>query len=783
MTAIAVSGGVFTVLQSSSWSALPAVRVVNDVLVMLSALGAAWCALAAARRLRSGRRVAWLWMAVGLCGFAAGQAVWTYNGLTNAVPPFVSVADVGYALLPVGTGVALMVMLRDYPRSTMLRVFLDAVIVAGALFGATWVALLGTVYGVKALDWPSLMLTLMYPVTGIAVVTIALLMLLRAPAAERRPLAILTAGLVTIWIADVAYAYATAVEGVYHEAISIGYAWGFVAIGAAALMTRSRAAALPAKPPEVSTLASMWLPFVPVAVSALVCAPVMIPLLGPLYVIGTLTMLAVMGRQLLVLRDNRWLLAEVSDRALRDPLTGLANRTLFVDRLTHAMALQKREARAVAVLLIDLDDFKQVNDNLGHPAGDAILARVAERLNNSVRASDTVARLGGDEFAVLMEGDPDSSRTVAHQVVAAFDRPFLVDGKDLTVRLSVGLAIATLDSAGLTVEDLLRQADVAMYSAKRAQSSTPFMFTPEMDLQWGEDPALPVPGPARANGGGVAGRASLRLLRELREALDRNALSVVYQPKFDLQSGLVVGCEALVRWQHPRRGLLAPDQFLPLVRQYGLMRSVTSAVLERALDDAARWWAAGAELPVAINVFAPAVGDLSLPRQLATALERRGLPPEMLTVEITEDLLLENLAKTRVVLTMLRDRQIRVAIDDFGSGYSALWYLREFPVDEIKLDRHFIAPILTHEPSAVIVRAVIDLAHALDITPVAEGVENAQTAQLLLDYGCTVAQGFHYSKPLSAAAVLELVRAQGRPAGPGGRLPGGSGRSDSTLTR
>ena len=760
MSVIAVSAGAFSVLQLSRWGTLPTVRVVNDVVVMLVALSAAACAGAAAKRLHGRRRVAWCWIAVGLCGFASGQLVWTYNGLTNEVPPFQSVADVGYALLPVGTGLALLLMLRDYPRTTMLRVLLDAVVVAGALFGAVWVGLLATVYAAQAMDWLALML--MYPIAGVAVVTIAMLLLVRASPTERRPLAMLTAGLISIWIADVAYAYITTVEGVYREAISLGYVYGFIAVGAAALTVRARAAALPAKPPAVSSPASMWLPFVPVAAAAVISAPIMIPRLGPLYIVGALTILAVMLRQMLVLRDNRGLLAEVSDRALRDPLTGLANRTLFVDRLTHAMALQKREARAVAVLLIDLDDFKLVNDSLGHPAGDAILSRAAERLTNAVRASDTVARLGGDEFAVLMEGDPDASRAVAHQVVAAFDRPFLIDGQDLRVRPSVGLAIATLDSATLTVEDLLKQADVAMYSAKRAQANTPFTFSPEMEWQWGEEPAVSAPVPVRGSDTGVAGRASLRLLRDLRGALDHGELSVVYQPKFDLRCGTVVGLEALVRWPHPHRGMLTPDQFLPLVRQHGLMRSVTSAVLDRALDDAARWWSAGAELPVAINVFAPAVGDLGLPRQLSSALDRRSLPPEMLTVEITEDLLLEKLAKTRVVLRMLREHRIRVAIDDFGSGYSALWYLREFPVDEIKLDKEFVAPVLTQPASAAIVRSVVDLAHALGITPVAEGVENAATAERLREFGCDVAQGYFYSRPLPAADTVALLSAHKR---------------------
>ncbi|MDZ4233759.1 MAG: EAL domain-containing protein, partial [Dietzia sp.] len=226
--------------------------------------------------------------------------------------------------------------------------------------------------------------------------------------------------------------------------------------------------------------------------------------------------------------------------------------------------------------------------------------------------------------------------------------------------------------------------------------------------------------------------------------------------------GQVVGVEALVRWPHPRRGLLAPEQFLPLVREHGLMRSLTSLVLDLALDDVADWYGKGVGVPVAVNVFAPSISDTDLPRQLLQALESRRLPPETLTVEITEDLLLEDIAQTRAVFTELRDSGIRIAIDDFGSGYSALWYLRDFQVHEVKLDREFIAPILTQPTSAAIVRAVIDLAHVLGVTPVAEGVENAETASKLLEYGCDVAQGFYYSPPLIAPAMLDLLTSQQR---------------------
>ncbi len=255
--------------------------------------------------------------------------------------------------------------------------------------------------------------------------------------------------------------------------------------------------------------------------------------------------------------------------------------------------------------------------------------------------------------------------------------------------------------------------------------------------------------------------AAVRLLGELRHAIDHGDLTVFYQPKFDLRTGDVVGVEALVRWPHPKRGLLGPAHFLPLVRKRGLMRAVTDIVLTQALDDVAEWHALGIGVPIAVNVFAPSLGDLDLPTHIASALAIRNLNPEDLTIEITEDFLLDNIERTRSVLERLRQRGIRIAIDDFGSGYSALWYLRELAIDEVKLDRHFIAPIRVDARAAAVVRGVVDLAHVLGVTTVAEGVENAETAERLREFGCDVAQGYYYSPPVSAAAMMNLL-ASGR---------------------
>ena len=337
-------------------------------------------------------------------------------------------------------------------------------------------------------------------------------------------------------------------------------------------------------------------------------------------------------------------------------------------------------------------------------------------------------------------------------------------GSSLPMRPSVGLAVASSANPDLCADMLLKQADVAMYSAKRSKSGGLHTFTPDMALVDPNEFELPTD----SSEGGERG-AAVRLLGELRHAIHHGDLTVYYQPKFDLRSGDVVGVEALVRWPHPTRGLLGPAHFLPLVRKLVLMRAVTDIVLAQALDDAAEWQAMDIGVPIAVNVFAPSLGDLDLPTHIASALAVRELSPEDLTIEITEDFLLDNIDRTRQCWKGCGKRGIRIAIDDFGSGYSALWYLRELAIDEVKLDRHFIAPIRVDARAAAVVRGVVDLAHVLGVTTVAEGVENAETADRLREFGCEVAQGYFYSPPISAAAMMNLL-ASGQAKRPAGEL-------------
>ncbi|OAN39833.1 hypothetical protein A4X20_15835 [Mycolicibacterium iranicum] len=761
----------------SDWGGTPVIRIVDDAGLIFFAAFAAICAAIASIRARGKARAGWASLSVGAAGWAAGEVVWCYYDLVVGEPPFPSWADAGYALFLVGAALCLWLLLSAHPLGIQLRIVLDGLIVGAAIFCAVWATLLNPAYTAQSASM-SEALALSYPIVDIALVTMAILLLSRAPATKRPMLVALTVGLLLITLSDTAFAYLTSAGGYDgHHAIAIGWAWGFLSLGVAALVApRSAFEANRGAAPTVSRTA-VWLPYVPVVISAAICTPVLIVGLGPVFVGAAVVVFAVMIRQFLVLADNGRLLGKVADQALRDPLTGLTNRAMFQERLSYAVRLHQRHSMAVGVLMMDLDQFKGVNENYGHPTGDEVLIRVAERLASTVRSTDTVARFGGDEFAVLLEGDADTARALARRVVTAFERPFHIAGEDLVVRPSVGLAVAPAEDSDITADELLDQADIAMNAAKKAKSHDLVVFEPHLDVDGKvtgqrRDPA--------GFNGECDEQGSERLLEELRHAIEHFELSVVYQPKFDLRTYEVCGLEALVRWPHPRRGLLTPNQFLPLVRQHGLMRSVTSVVLERALDDAAHWYRKGLGVPVAVNVFAPSISDPELPKQIIDALDRRKLPAGALIVEITEDLLLDNLGKTRMVFNKLRDNGIRVAIDDFGTGYSALWYLREFPVDEVKLDREFIAPILTHPASAAIVRAVVDLAHALGVTPVAEGVENAETANQLLEYGCEVAQGFLYSPPLPAPAIEKLLESHKREFC-GNYVPAGTSRSEIEL--
>jgi diguanylate cyclase (GGDEF)-like protein len=433
--------------------------------------------------------------------------------------------------------------------------------------------------------------------------------------------------------------------------------------------------------------------------------------------------------------------AELGMRRLAhsDSLTGLANRLQLSERIDAAVKDFATESPGIALLLLDLDGFKAVNDSFGHAIGDELLQMVARRLKTSVRPTDVPARLGGDEFAVLIERvDYEQAETAAHRVLTALTDAFVLSRSTVAISASIGLVHAT-DARGS--QDLMRDADVAMYRAKAEGKNRIVNFEPAMQAR-------------------VLRR--LELESDFRRGLDEGELVLHYQPLVDLDSRKIVGVEALVRWQHPMRGLLAPSEFIDVAEDTGLIVRLGRWVLERATRDAALWQAEeGIDLSVSVNLSPRQLHDPELVATAAYAIADAGINAESLTVEITENLLLKDteLAKSR--LGALRSLGVKVAVDDFGTGYSSLAYLDRYPVDTLKIDRSFVAPLGESKKSAALVRSIIELAAALEMDTVAEGVENDVQRQTLWSLGCKRAQGFFFSRPLPAdelAAMLGSTR-------------------------
>jgi diguanylate cyclase (GGDEF)-like protein/PAS domain S-box-containing protein len=425
-------------------------------------------------------------------------------------------------------------------------------------------------------------------------------------------------------------------------------------------------------------------------------------------------------------------------QALHDALTGLPNRVLFRERVTHALRRSSRSGDPLALLLVDLDGFKQVNDTIGHQNGDILLRLLSRRIVARLRDGDTVARLGGDEFAILPHAPTDvvGATLVAWKVQAAFEEPFVVGEHSVDLHASIGMAI--VPEHGDNIDDLMRRADLAMYDAKRHQSGCA-VFADEQEEA-----------PAR----------SLALLGNLRHCVERGELVLHYQPKVDLRTGETVGLEALVRWNHPSGRLFGPGEFMPEVEGNDLMISITGWVIDEALRELRSLRDQGFDLTMAVNLGARCLardaGILESVEERTTAI---GVPPGKLTFELTESALVDTTLPE--LLARLHSLEQRLSIDDFGTGYSSLVYLQRLPVSEIKADRSFVTTMTSVKSDAVIVRSIIDLAHNLSNRVVAEGVEDEATMAMLVDYGCDEAQGYHFARPMPGedlAAWLQTSR-------------------------
>lgn len=460
---------------------------------------------------------------------------------------------------------------------------------------------------------------------------------------------------------------------------------------------------------------------------------------GLLLAAGVLGLLAWFGWRLLHSRD-----ALVRDQerirqlAWYDSLTGLPNRALLQDRLGVATAGAMRDQETLATLCIDLDQFKNINDSLGHASGDRLLQQVARRIADCVRASDTVARLGGDEFVIIMPNirAPADAAFLAEKILAAVARPYVIDGRDLYITPSIGIAVCPED--GCDFESLIQHADAAMYLAKEHGRNNYQYFTAALNARAVE---------------------RLSLESALRGALERRELSLHYQPQINLASGAIIGVEALLRWRHPVLGWVAPDRFIPVAEDSGLIVPIGAWVLQEACRQARAWQAAGlAPLLMAVNVSGVQFHQADLAETVRDILAEHGLAAASLEIEVTESVLMKSADSAVEILRKFREMGVRLAIDDFGTGYSSLSYLKRFPIDKLKIDRSFVSDITTDPDDAAIASAIIAMAHRLRLKVIAEGVETPGHLGFLLQEGCDEAQGYHYSKPLPPDDLERLMR-------------------------
>ena len=433
--------------------------------------------------------------------------------------------------------------------------------------------------------------------------------------------------------------------------------------------------------------------------------------------------------------ESRHQIVSLRHQAMHDGLTDLPNRMMLFDRLEAALNTGRDQGSIVALLLMDLDRFKEVNDTFGHHFGDGLLKQVAFRLQNQLHEHDTVARLGGDEFAIVLASavDANAVAAVARRILNTLQQPFVVEGQVLEVGGSIGIAI--YPEHGGDARTLMRCADVAMYSAKQANAG--YMFHNQEQEKHSPD--------------------ELSLVVEMRSAIQRDEFELYYQPKRHLRSGLMTRAEVLVRWRHPVRGLLAPASFIPIAERTGLIKPMTDWILDRALAQVRSWQDAGAPVHVAVNVSAKSLQDQTLPARVQALLDKWQVDPRFLKIEITESSIMADPAHALAIMSMLQSMGVRLSVDDFGTGYSSLTHLRELPIDEIKIDKSFVLGMLKSDADAAIVRTVIDLAHNLGKQVCAEGVENPETLIRLTEMGCDLAQGYWISRPASAEVFMQWL--------------------------
>ncbi|MGW0212811.1 putative bifunctional diguanylate cyclase/phosphodiesterase [Micromonospora chokoriensis] len=713
-------------------AALPAAALVSDVGALLVAGWATSACIGAARRHPAPLRRFWALLAVTMALAAVGRAIWTVQRLVGGDLPHTPVVGVVFTA-GILTGTAALLSSPSAPRSAVgrARTLLDGIIVALALVPIAWVLVYRGVAAAELAD-TARTLGLLYPMFDLMQLTI--LVAVSGPARPMwQPMSLLAGSLTLRVVADVVYVSLVA-RADYTAGHPIDLCWplSYLLIG---LATRKP------PPPDCdgaddtaeSPLPPWWrgaLPYLPVG-GAIIAVVLARRPTGQTPHLVFVTMMVLLGalavRQGLAANENLRLVARLRRLAYGDQLTGLPNRLLFNRRLRLAL----RDDRPVAVLLLDLDGFKQVNDRFGHATGDTLLTGLAARMRDAVDGDGTIARLGGDEFAVLVDGDrPVSPERLAERLLDAL-RPS-DDEEDVGVHPSASIGIAEFGPQHASHTDLLRDADIAMYAAKAAGKSAYRTCTP----------ALRESAVSRAE-----------LIADLRRAVDEDQLHLEFQPIVDLGTGAVRSAEALVRWRHPRLGMLPPSKFLPLAEETGLILPIDRWVIHEACRAAATWRGRAPEATVAVNIAAAHLRRPDLIATVTSAVSAAGLAPRALTLELTESALIEGTETVLERLHQLRELGIKIAIDDFGTGYSSLSYLHRIPATELKIDRSFVARLGSDDRAYATVEMVTRLAGAFDLAVVAEGVETERQHEAVAAIGCPRGQGYLYGRPDGPAMV------------------------------
>ena len=698
-------------------------------------IGGAIC-LVVARQSEGRLRIAWAFIGAGALAWAAGEAVWCWYDIAKGVAvPFPSLADVGFL-----TEVPLLIVgVLVFPASSgnvlsRVRVTLDGLIIGGSLLAVSWGTVLGAAYHAGGQGRFAEIVGLSYPLADVAVATIAFSTLARTGRHYRVPLCLVITGLVALSVSDSAFVYLTQTT-TYASGVAVDTGWvvGFFLLGLAALWPIARLAPSPAERRWLSTW-QVVLPyaFLGIAGAFIVAKYFLSRHLDAFLVTDAIVLVCiVLARQVLTLLEDSRITRSLAQQAKIDPLTGVGNRLLFAERVSSLLDRPGAFRPRVAVLLCDLDHFKDVNDTLGHSVGDALLVAVAQRLSHSVLSGGLVTRLGGDEFALAVElsSGPEQAVAVAIRVIDAMQVPVAIGSKRCIPRMSIGIAIQS--SEHTRSEDLLRDSDVALYATKAAGGDSYRVFVPQM---------------------GVAHFAKLQFQSEHAAALEKGQFFLEYEPITDITTNKPVGVEALLRWEHPTRGVLAPEAFLSLAESSGAIVSIGQWVLEEALMQLRAWRIQipqASDLWMAVNFSSLQLKSDTIVTAVSDALSAAKLDAGDLRVELTETALIDQDDMSVELLQSLKLMGVHLTIDDFGTGYSSISYLKQLPVDSVKIDRTFVGDLEPGSFDALIVESIVTLAHARHLEVVAEGIETEEQLRHMRRLHCDLGQGFLWTRSRS----------------------------------